>query len=298
MTGTAGGPERFGGMAGPEAIWLVCNAASGSNNARAVEQLEHALTEGGLPIEGRTAFPDEPLPETAELDRRGIGLVVVYAGDGTINSAIERLGGWHGAMLVLPGGTMNLLARRLHGDRPTMEIVGDIAAGRGRRCRPDVIECPHGRALAGLMAGPGTSWCEVREAMREGDVAAIAAGAVKALEDSLGGAGIACRDPALGRREGYPLLMFTPEPGGMTVEAYHAESAGEYVAQGWALLKRNFREGPHDELGSVRRIVIASSDGAEFGLLIDGEARKSGPQVELVLASCAIDLLATVPDGR
>ena len=34
-------------------------------------------------------------------------------------------------MLVLPGGTMNLLYHRLHGERTLEEVVAAVARGRG-----------------------------------------------------------------------------------------------------------------------------------------------------------------------
>lgn len=296
--GTSGTQGRFMAMNTSGAIWLVCNAASGSNDAAALAALDTAFADNGLVIAGRTAFPDEPLPDTAFLDGRGIATVAIYAGDGTINSSIRHFAGWRGALLVLPGGTMNLLAHRLHGNRPVGPILADVAAGHVQRRRPDIISCPQGLALAGLMAGPGTSWCDVREAMRVGAVIDMAAGALKALEESIGGAMIVCRHPALGREEGYPLVMLTPERGGMRVEAYYAQSAADYLAQGWALLRRNFREGPHDDLGTVRRLVLGSTAGQDFGLLLDGEPVQSGAEVELALVSCPVDLLATAPDAQ
>lgn len=289
-------PDRYTAMRNDTQLWLVRNATSGSNSDEALAMLKQAFAAASLEIAGYTDFPREPLPDAAMLDRRSIGLVAVFAGDGTINSTITHLTGWDGAVLVLPGGTMNLLSIRLHGHRSAAEILADVGSGQARASRVSGIRCVHGLALAGLMAGPGTSWCEVREAMRDGDVAGMAAGAVKALEESIAGAGIACRDPALGRPEGYPLLMFTPHDSGIEVEAYHADSAGDYLAQGWALLQRNFRAGPHDDLGLVQRLVIAGTTEEQFGLLIDGEPFKAGPTVELELAHCGVDLLATVRD--
>lgn len=279
------------------AIWLVRNAASGSNDDAGVQALEQALAQHGLAVAGTTLFPAAPLPSPADLDQRGIATLAVYAGDGTINSVVTAMAGWHGAVLALPGGTMNLLPHRLHGQVPAAEIVRRFAAGQVRRTRPDVITCPQGMALAGLMAGPGTSWCDVREAMRDGDVVQMASGALKALEESLGGAMILCADPPLGRRMGYPLIMCTPDDGGMLVEAYYSETAADYLAQGWALLRRNFRDGPHDDLAFLHRLRLASTDGQPFGLLLDGEPVESAAEVELVLASTPVDLIATLPDA-
>lgn len=282
----------------PPVTWLVTNAASGSNSDAAVAGLKQACADAGLAIAGHTTFPAVPLPTPEELAAAGAGVVMVYAGDGTINATISALAGWDGAILVLKGGTMNLLYRRLHGDLEVEAVVAAVAGGAARRTRPGVVDCPQGQALAGLMAGPGTSWCDVREAMRDGAVVELAASAVKALEQSLGGATIACRDPALGRPEGYPLVMLTPQDDGIVVEAYHSESTADYVAQGWALLKRDFRQGPHTDLGTVQRLVLASTDDQPFGLLLDGEPRETAGPVELKLANCRVDLLATAPHGQ
>lgn len=282
----------------PPAVWLVTNAASGSNNEAAVAGLKQACADAGLTIARHAAFPDDPVPTPQQLADAGAGLVMVYAGDGTINTVITALAGWDGAILVLDGGTMNLLYHRLHGDQDMACVIAAVGKGQATRVRPGVVHSPHGQALAGLMAGPGTSWCDVREAMRDGAVVGMAATAVKALEQSLGGATIACREPALGRAEGYPLIMLTPQDEGIVVEAYHAESTADYLAQGWALLKRDFRQGPHTDLGTVDRLVLASTDGRPFGLLIDGEPQETPGPVELKLANCGVDLLATAGHGR
>lgn len=282
----------------PPVTWLITNAASGSNSDAAVEGLKQACADAGITIAGHTTFPDAPVPSPQALAAAGAGVVMVYAGDGTINATISALAGWDGAILVLKGGTMNLLYHRLHGDLEVEQVIAAVARGDVQQVRPGVVHSPHGQALAGLMAGPGTSWCDVREAMRDGAVVDLAATAVKAVEQSLGGATIACRDPALGRQEGYPLVMLTPQDDGIVVEAYHSESTADYLAQGWALLKRDFRQGPHTDLGTVRRLVLASTDGLPFGLLIDGEPRETGSEVELTLANCGVDLLATATHGQ
>src|SRR6478735_815849 len=135
-------------MDGARAIWLVSNAASGSNDDRALAALEACYEEHGLQVARRTVFPEQDLPTPAELDAAGIDLVTAFAGDGTINSLIGTLAGWSGALLVLPGGTMNLLYHRLHGDRALEEVVAAVASGDSLLRRPGVIHCPAGNAYA------------------------------------------------------------------------------------------------------------------------------------------------------
>jgi hypothetical protein len=278
------------------AIWLVNNAHSGSNEESALAALEQCCGRHGFAIAGRTALPAEPLPTPAVLDAAGIARVAVFAGDGTVNSLIAGLGGWSGAVIVLPGGTMNLLYHRHHGERAIEHTIAAIAAGEARMVRPAVIRTPERDAYAGLLAGPGASWGRVREAMRAQQIGDLAASTVQAIDESLTGEMVACVAPTLGRPEGYPLLNLTPRDEGIEVEAYHAETAGEYLEQAWALLRRNFREGPHDVLGSAQVVRIASTDGNPFGVLIDGEQAAAGPELEVRLARSEVDLVATEPD--
>ena len=89
--------------------WLIVNASSGSNTPVALEELQTALGDRGIAVERRIDFPGDELPDPAALDAANVPLLVIYTGDGTLNAALARLGGWSGAVLVLPGGTMNLL---------------------------------------------------------------------------------------------------------------------------------------------------------------------------------------------
>lgn len=280
-------------MAEPRALWLVNNASSGSNDDDALQALDKCCGTHGVRVAQRTTFPKHDLPTPAMLDAAGIGLVAVFAGDGTINATISALAGWGGEVLVLPGGTMNLLFHRLHGDRTMDQVIADAAAGRYQARRPGLARSDAGDALAGVLAGPGTSWNQVREAMRDVAVLDLAAGAVAAVSDSLAGDMIACADPALGRAEGYPLLMLTPTDEGLQVDAYRAETVGDYLQQGWALMRRNFRDGPHEKLGTVDQVSFTSLSGKPFGMLIDGEPAEPAPRATFTLARCEVDLIAT-----
>jgi hypothetical protein len=278
-------------------IWLVVNAGSGSNDGEAQAHLEQCCGRCGFLVERVVRFPDEPLPDGRALETAGIGLVAVFAGDGTSNALVRRLAGWTGRVLVLPGGTMNLLYRRLHGERDMDEVIRLAAWGKARAVRPGVIECRQGVALADFLAGPGTTWYDVREAMRGADVLGAAQGAAQALSSTLAAPGIVCRNPALGIPEGYPLVMLTPTGGGIRISGYHAETPGEFVEQSWAVLRRRFREGPHDDLGLAGEIALASTDGAPFGILLDGEKAEAAAEEVFRLVACAVDLLATEPDA-
>lgn len=285
-------------MPAEKRIWLVVNEASGSNDEEAHAELEQCCGSAGFVVERTIRFPDEPLPGPDALDDAGTALLAVFAGDGTVNSVIGALAGWGGAVLVLPGGTMNLLYHRLHGARGMDEVARIAAAGEAKRCRPPVIGCRQGTALADLLAGPGTSWYDVREALRSADVVAAADSAAHAMGETLAAPGIACRNPPLGRAEGYPLVMLTPAEDGIRISGFHAETPADYLKEGWALFRHRFREGPHDDLGLVEQITLASSEGEPFGILLDGERSEAAAEEVFRLVPCEVDLLATALDGR
>lgn len=290
--------KRFPAMNDRQQIWLVTNDASGSNDEQAREELEQCCGSAGFDVTRTVCFPAEDLPDPAALDAAEIALLAVFAGDGTTNAVIGNLAGWDGAVLVLPGGTMNLLYHRLHGERAVDEVVRMAAGGQAAPRRPGMIRCRQGTAYADLLAGPGTSWYDVREAMREADVLGIAESAANAIGETFATPGIVCRDPRLGRAEGYPLVMLTPSDTGIRVSGFHAETIGDYLREGMALLTRKFREGPSDDLGTVQEVTLASTEDEAFGILLDGEKVESPAEEVFRLVPCEVDLLATLSDGH
>lgn len=271
-----------------QTLWLVVNPASGSNDDQARELLVEAL----LPnrVLDITADPDM---SPSALDAEGVEVLAVFTGDGSLGSILACVEGWGGAVLVLPGGTTNLLAKALHGEEVTAEaVIEAYRSGQLTRVRRNGIAWSGGKAVCELLAGPGATWSDVREELREGNLVAVAQSAVQAARETSNGALVRLRDPALGNPDGYGGVRLTPEAQGIIVDVYGADSVTDYLKQGFALLRRNFREGPHDKLGSHPTIHCETIDGEAMDLMIDGE-RKTGQPVETFsLAELAVDLLA------
>jgi hypothetical protein len=276
--------------------WLVVNPASGSNNAASADSLAASLAERGWRVDRRLAFPDDPLPPPAALDAAGVGLVVVYTGDGTVNTLINQLSGWGGQVLVLPGGTMNLLARRLHRSLDVDAILHIVAGSGAVPRRPVCVRCDAGLALAGLLVGPGTSWARVRESMRSGPITEVASEALGALRETANGPNVGPPGNSLAREGGYPLIELTPGEHGMQIDGYFAEAPLDFAGQAWALLRRRFREGPSDRLGLADAVVLESVDGSALPCLIDGEPATCPSPFRFTVEPCGVDLLATAHD--
>lgn len=156
-----------------EKIWFITNTASGSASEAKAEALVAVFQERGLALAGRTAFPQDDLPTDAELDAAGVDTVALFAGDGTINAAVCAYAKWRGKILILPGGTMNLLAKALHGNADPATIV-HAAHENGEVVALPFVEAGQHRALVGLILGPATAWVHARELVRAGKLRGLA----------------------------------------------------------------------------------------------------------------------------
>lgn len=277
--------------------WLLTNPGSGSNSPEAVDSLREHFESRAIRIEREIAFPDEAVPSPADLTRNGVGLLVTYAGDGTVNAVLNALEGWEGAVLILPGGTMNLLAKRLHGALDTGEILDLVAAGASRAVRVSTVTCEGGTAYAGLLVGPGTCWNRVRETMRDFDLPSVAEETLAAIRETQDGPFIYPVDRASPREGGYPLIEITPGEHGIQIDGYFAEAPADYAAQAWATLWRRFREGPHDRMGIAAKVALQSIDGSPLPCLFDGEPGSCPSGSIFEVKQSGVDLLVTGHDS-
>lgn len=273
--------------------WLLVNAASGSNTDAAIRDLMAAFAAVEATPQRVVDVPRDGLPDHPHLTDGGVSRLAVFAGDGTVNSVVTGLEGWDGEVLILPGGTANLLARALHGERAATEVVRDLP--RLVQVRRPCIRTGQGVALIEVLAGPGATWSDVREGLRDGDLSGVAASSLEAIRQSTGGAMVSIVDPPLGRAEGYPGVRLEVAASGMLVEAYGADTVGDYFLQGMALLRRDYRQGPHEDLGAVRDLTCRSLESEPIALMIDGERRTGAAEERFLLAELAVDLLASQP---
>lgn len=244
---------------------LLYNLRSGSSDDAVVGQLIQLCADHGAPIVATFALPDGDIPTPAVLAAAGADLLIVLSGDGTVNAAAATLEGWDGALLPLPGGTLNLFHKRLHGDRAPEDILQDALAGRVRRVDPPTIRCDAGRAYIGVIAGPTTAWAEVREQFRSLSLSGLAETIPGAIDATLYGDGVRVR----GSEESFQAINLTPEDDRILAEGLITDSAGSILRHGIAWLAGDFREGPSVDL-SERRAVVIDGEG-KIGLLLDGE---------------------------
>ncbi|MEI4505646.1 diacylglycerol kinase family protein [Sphingopyxis sp. CCNWLW253] len=268
---------------------LVCNLRSGSSDEALVGRLIEICDAAGAPLVRTVILPDDDLPSAASLEGDGIDLLLVLSGDGTVNATASKLETWRGAMLPLPGGTLNLFHKTLHGDRGPENILQDALAGKARRVHPPTILCDAGRAYIGVIAGPTTAWAEVREQFRSLSLSGLVETIPDAIDATLHGDGVRIR----GSDESFQAINLTPKPDRILAEGLITDSAGSILSHGIAWLGGDFREGPSVDL-SERRTVVIESNGS-IGLLLDGEPAELPSGATYRLEGSPLAFLATAP---
>lgn len=275
-----------------ETLWFIYNPRSRTADDALAGQIEEAFEKGGQPVARKFALGDDPLPGTADLEQAGVTLLVELSGDGSISSLASSLDGWDGALLVLPGGTMNLLSKMLHGDATPLEIVERVLAGEARRQTVPIILHGDVMAYTGIIAGPTAVWGEVREDLRKGDIVGLGEDAVHAVKATFDAPGVSIE----GSDEEYPAIFLEPGEDALRLSAVRADHAGDLLAHGWAWLMGDFRKGPFTPLDDAAEVTLSAS-GRRLGLLVDGEQMKTSEPALFRAGRSALAFLATRADS-
>ena len=272
-------------------LWLITNPASGSSSPAKCAAIEALLHDRGFTIAGRTEFPADSLPDPAALDAAGIGMVVLFAGDGTINAALCALAAWEGGFLILPGGTMNLLARTLHGDADPAAIVA-AAHDAVRRVALPLIEAGPHRAFVGLILGPAAHWYRAREMARAGQPRRMLSAALGAWRRTFG-RGIRISG-APGLRARYQAVFVQPGATRLTVAAIDARDWRTIVELGWDWLTGDWvRARAVDE---ARTEALRLAEGQPVLALFDGEPVRLDPGTRITPGLSRKAFVATLPE--
>ena len=251
-----------------ERLWLITNFASGSATEEKCDAIQAIFTERGMELVGRTRFPDEDMPAIEDLVAANADTVVLFAGDGTINTAASKYDKWHGKALILPGGTMNMLARQLHGDAEPHDIVHKAHEAPTVRTMPYVESGEH-RALCAVIVGPAATWAGAREAVRYRRVKRFIR-AVRVAWGRTWSRGVTLFDGTR-RRGAYKALLIAPEDGWLRITAFSTANIRQALRLGWEWLLGNFHNAPtvddtrsaHVTVTGRRRTLHALFDGEE-----------------------------------
>jgi hypothetical protein len=267
-------------------LWLIANSMSRTTDSAAIDDACEMLRAHGFQLMRRVDLSTESLPDGEALP----DIIACLGGDGTASAVIDHYGEREVPLLVLPGGTMNLLAHRLHGEADIPTII-ERAAQTPRIVRLPQITGPDFRSLVGVVAGATAAWGDVREALRSGDVEGMVEQARAALEATLSEPGV--RIGGRGRR--YTALFIEPLNDALRAQEIKADTLSDLAQHGWAWLTRNFLGGPTEPVMRAAEITLDDRTG-ELALLVDGERMRAASPLLLRWEMCPARFLSTL-DG-
>ncbi len=246
-------------------VWLVVNAGSGSTDDTVAAGLKAKLAESGIALAGETDFPGDAAPTPRDLDGVQADTLLICGGDGTINAAWTAADDWSGQCLVLPGGTMNGLAKALHGEADRDAILA--AASAARLVHPPIAIVGSQRAMVGIILGPAAAWVHAREDVRKGRLARAVRAARLAWSRTFS------RTVRIaGQTAKHRAVVVKPVADGLEVSAVSAAGIADAVRLGWDWIRGDWRAGPGVTVATVDEVTLV---GRRFvRALFDGEPAK------------------------
>lgn len=272
-------------------LWFITNPGSGSTTAEKCDALAALFADHALTLAGRTSFPDDDLPSPAMLDAKSVDTVVLFAGDGTINAAIRALADWPGAILILPGGTMNLLAKTLHGTADAESIVLATHAVPRLVALPFVAagEC---RAFVALILGPAASWVHARELVRAGRLRGLGRAIRHALVRTFG-RGIRLGG-ATGLLPGAQAVLVTADGSGIRLTAIDARDWRSIARLGWDWLTGDWVAAAAVTEGRATSVTVLGDK--PVLALFDGEPQQLAPNVPITSGITPARFISTLQE--
>ncbi len=276
------------------------NPRSGSVPADARERLTAVLEEAGHGgadlVEAET---DDQEGQLRVLAAKSPDIFIVWGGDGTLRAALTAVGEVTPNLLLLPGGTMNLLPRVLHGDKPWDDVLRDVIRSPRRKMLP-AGEVNGQRFYCAMLAGAPAQFAEARESLRRGDLGKAAAEARVAL-DTLNNLHLDAR-----YADGYSFAgnqlpttsiigavigALTKSGTGMEVAALANPTTGGALNVVWSSFFSDWRNAPGVEVAPATSLEIASEDDQEIPVIADGEPAEGGSHVSVVFKPDAVTCL-------
>ncbi len=165
--------ERPALPAGPRALVLI-NENAGGVGPGARARVEEVLLRLGAPI---VAVADDVAHLGALARSEPADVAIVLGGDGTARAAAEMMARPAGPLgmtqppplVLLPGGTLNVLPRALYGSRPWPEAL-EAALSNGRVVRLAGGQANHQHFFVAAFLGDSALFARAREAARRGQL--------------------------------------------------------------------------------------------------------------------------------
>jgi diacylglycerol kinase family enzyme len=264
------------------------NPKSGSVPADARERLTAVLEEAG--VKGAELIETDPTDcdgQLRKLAETAPDLFVVWGGDGTIRAALSLVGPSTPNLVLLPGGTMNLLPRAIHGEKPWDAVLRDVLAAP-KRTDLSAGEVNGQRFYCAMLAGAPAHFAEVRESLRRGEIVKAAAATTSAIEvlksmhlEASYKDGYAFTDARLPTSSVVGALVgsLTKAGEGMEVASLANPTATGALNVVWTSFFTDWRNAPGVEVAPATSLTISGGDGQDIPIIADGEPVDAAPHV-------------------
>lgn len=259
----------------PLKLYALINAESGSTPNNSVDALHAELQSLDLSAEIVPVGAGELDAAVHTAIACGPDALIIWGGDGSVACALSASGPSGPPVLALPGGTMNLVHKRLHGEEMDWKkILGSALSAPAPEPFSAGCVSEHLFFVAAMM-GQVTALAESREAARRGQLLEAARLAVNsdalALDRRLRLESV----HASGNQTFYAVAAAVVIGGGSTprleVAAIQPQSAFEWMAIAMDAMANGWRDVDSIEIDETKTVSIADIDGIEFAATIDGE---------------------------
>ncbi len=260
-------------------VIAVVNTVAGTVGQDGCERMRHALASSGVANPQVVALD---LAAGDEQVRRMMAyphdLFVVWGGDGTHRTALNIVGRAASDLLLLPGGTMNLLSKWIHGDRSWDQILQDVLKSSQLRVLP-AGEVQESRFFCALLAGVPALLAEARESLRHGDFGRAIQHVGVAFE-TVHHLHLVARvgnrtEPTKSFGKGANVVGALVGPlchnGRMEAAALVLPSAFSAIEYVWSSFQSGWREMPGAQILPAEILTVSCDGGAAAPVVMDGE---------------------------
>jgi len=266
------------------------NPRSGSVPADSRERLLAVLEEvGHAGAELVETDPEDQEGQLRALAAKSPDLFIVWGGDGTLRAALTTVGEVTSNLLLLPGGTMNLLPSTVHGQKGWEEVLRDVIRSPRRKSLP-AGEVNGQKFYCAMLAGAPARFAEARESLRRGDLGKAATEARVAIDvlnnlhlDARYGDGYTFGGARLPTTSmiGAIVGALTKAGTGMEVAALANPTTGGAMNVVWSSFFTDWRNAPGVEVAPATSLEISSEDDEEIPVIADGEPAEGGSHVSV-----------------
>ncbi|KCZ93909.1 diacylglycerol/lipid kinase family protein [Hyphomonas johnsonii] len=280
-------------------ISALINADSGSTPGDSESLLRAALEEMGLAADVQPVEPHQLRRAVDSALQTRPDALIMWGGDGSIACALSASGPSGPPVLALPGGTMNLVHKRLHGDVSDWKAILQATLANPVS-RPFAAGCVGERQFyVAAMVGKVTNLAAPREAARRGELLKAAEMAVQADAMSVERRLTLLASHGEWRQAfnavAAAIVVGAGQEPKLEVAAIDPNSTLDWLAIAFDALIHGWREAESIDLDETRTVQITDVEGLVVPATIDGEVLELPSGATVTLKRHAANVLRARP---